>query len=181
MDNVSFDVLTPHISLLEKEIFSATAMKRIIKRIESRCNGNKENRQATRQHLTEALSQTEEALTNVANAVASGLLSDALTEKLRELEAEKARLLSELVACDTTHEKNLPTIDGQMIRSKYTELKASPSSPEYKEFIQSFIEKISAGRYVVEITLKTGLDICPALDTTYTVRRQEIYERKKTV
>lgn len=169
------------ISLLEKEIFSATAMKHIIKRIESRCNGNKENRQATRQRLTEALSQTEEALTNVANAVASGLLSDALTEKLREIEAEKARLLSELVACDTTHEKNLPTIDGQMIRSKYTELKASPSSPEYKEFIQSFIEKIHAGRYVVEITLKTGLDICPALDTTYTVRRQEIYERKKTV
>ena len=91
------------------------------------------------------------AITNVANAVAHGLLSDALTEKLRELESEKARLLSRLNACNGNIE-NFSNIDGQLIRSTYKKLKATPSSPEYKAYIQSFIDKIIVGRYTVDIT-----------------------------
>lgn len=50
--------------------------------------------------------------------------------------------------------------------------------PEYKTFVGNFIEKIEVGKYIVNITLKTGLGIYPELDTTLDVRRQEIYERK---
>lgn len=110
--------------------------------------------------------------------MANGLLSDALSVKLRELEAEKSKLLAQLNAC-SHNENSLPAIDGKLIRSTYKKLKAAPSSPEYKAFIQSFIGKIAVGRYMVDITLKTGLDVCPELDTTYSVKRQEIYEEKK--
>ena len=52
----------------------------------------------------------------------------------------------------------------------------------YKEFICGFIDKIEIGKYAVSITLKTGLDIFPSLDTIFNVRRQEIYEKgEKTV
>ncbi len=166
------------ISLLEKEIFSTPAMNRSIKKIESRKGSEQKNAQEMRQHLGDALSQTEQAITNVANAVANGLLSDALTEKLRELESEKARLLSRLNACNGNIE-NFSNIDGQLIRSTYKKLKATPSSPEYKAYIQSFIDKIIVGRYTVDITIKTGLDISSELDTTYHVKRQEIYEERK--
>jgi len=166
------------VSLLEKEIFSATAMKRIIQRIEATQNGSTESLQERHQELTEALATTEQALANVADAVAGGLLSDALTTKLRELEAEKERITSSLGALDSPAKPTIH-IDGQMIRERYRELKRTPASPEYKEFVQSFIDKIIVGRYMVEITVKTGLDVCPELDTTFSVKRQVIYEERK--
>ena len=52
---------------------------------------------------------------------------------------------------------------------------------EYNDFIQRFIDKIVIGRYIVDITLKTGLDIYPKIDTTYNVKQQETYKMKKTV
>lgn len=33
----------------------------------------------------------------------------------------------------------------------------------------------------MDITLKTGLDIYPKIDTTYNVKQQETYKMKKTV
>ena len=166
------------ISLLEKEIFSASAMKRITKRIETNRNNHAENLQATRQRLEDELSQTETSITNIANAIASGIISAALTDKLQELEDEKKKLLTALNSAETG-EKSVPEIDSQLILSKYKDLKSSSASPEYKEFLQCFIDKIIVGKYTVDITLKTGLDVFPELDTTYSVKRQEIYENGK--
>ena len=165
------------VDLLEKEIFSASAMKRITKRIEANQNTSTENMQENHNRIAEALAQTEESITNVANAIANGLISEALTEKLKSLEAEKQRLLTELEASKRTA-PSVPQIDGQLILSTYKELKNKPSSPEYKVFIQSFIDKIIVGRYMVDITIKTGLDVFPELDRTYSIKRQVIYEER---
>ncbi|MBQ9747020.1 MAG: hypothetical protein IJW21_09405, partial [Clostridia bacterium] len=119
------------------------------------------------------------ALKNVADAVAQGLLSEALISRLRELEQQKAELERTLQETEICADK--VSIDTGLILSTYRELKNTPSSPAYKEFIGSLISKIEVGRYTVDITLKTGLDICKALDSKYSVRRQEVYEGKKTV
>lgn len=58
------------------------------------------------------------------------------------------------------------------------EVKNSPMLPMYCSFISNFIDKIEVGKYTVDITLKTELNICSNPDTTYLVRRQEIYEGK---
>lgn len=85
-----------------------------------------------------------------------------------------------LLIFDNTQEDIV--IDTKLILSQYAGVKDSPSSPAYKEFICSFIDKIVVGKYTVSINLKTGLDIFPTLDTTFNVRRQEIYEKgEKTV
>lgn len=169
------------VGLLEREVFSKSAMKRITKKIDSFRNISTENLQDKHDSIAETLAKTEASITNIADAIANGLISEALTNKLNELESERQQLLTELSTMDLG-EISLPKIDGQMIISKYNELKDKPSSPEYKEYIQSFIDKIIVGKYIVDITLKTGLDIFPQLDTTYNIRRQEIYaERKKMV
>jgi hypothetical protein len=124
----------------------------------------------------EKLAEINTALKNVADAVAQGLLSEALIARLRELEQQKAELERTLQEIDTP--SGNVNIDTNLILSNYREVKDSPASPAYKEFICGFISKIDVGRYTVDITLKTGLDICKALDTTYPVRRQEMYERK---
>ena len=77
-------------------------------------------------------------------------------------------------AAEPAHE-----IDPAFILSQYAEVKDAPASPMYKDFIRDYIQRIEVGRYAVSITLKTGLDILPALDSTYEVRREEIYRLGK--
>ena len=126
--------------------------------------------------LQRQLGEVEVALKNVADAVAAGLLSDALVTRLKELEANKAEIKVNIDSLNRTHDEI--TVEPSVILDEYKEVKKSPSSPAYKEFIGSFIGKIEVGKYNVDITLKTGLDLFPALDSTYNVKRQEIYERR---
>lgn len=65
------------------------------------------------------------------------------------------------------------SVDTDLILSEYAEVKNSPSLPEYKTFVGNFIEKIEVGKYIVNITLKTGLGIYHGLDTTFDVRRRK--------
>ena len=104
-------------------------------------------------------------------------MSDTLLARLNELETRKAALEAEIAGmqCQT----DIVHVDPNVILSQYAEVKDSPASPMYKAFIKSLITRIEVGRYLISVTLKTGLDIFPSLDTTYEVRRQEVYERGK--
>lgn len=161
--------------LIEAQILNRDALKRLQKKI---------RRHAEEAHIpTESQRQSEieeidTALANVAEAIEAGLLTDVLVARLKELEQRKLELKSHAVRSSTV--SVAPEIDASLILSEYKKVKDVPSSPEYKEFICSFIERIEVGKYSVKITLKTGLDIFPELNTTFEVRRQEIYERKKT-
>lgn len=160
-------------TLLENHIFNPSSLSYIKRKIDamSQVGGND-----TIIAETEAkLSEVKSALKNIADAVAQGLLSDALIEHLQALEQEKADLETTLSELQTVRDDI--TVDTRSILSQYAEVKDSPSSPTYKEFICNFIDKIEVGKYSVSITLKTGLDIFPSLNTTFNVRRQEIYER----
>ena len=161
------------VSLLEKYLLNAQSLHIIKKKLEEMASsGTNDN------HLAETekkLSDVKTALKNVADAVAAGLLSEALIERLKFLEQEKAELEAVLSESQSTCDN--VTVDTRFILSQYAEVKDSPSSPAYKEFIFSFIDKIVVGKYTVSFTLKTGLDIFPTLDTTFHVRRQEIYEK----
>ena len=128
---------------------------------------------------TEAKARLQEltaAIENIADAIGAGLLSDALVERLTALEEEKAQLEASL-EIHTPATKQV-VCDPWRILSEYAAVRDAPSSPAYREFIKSYIEKIQVGRYQVAVTLKTGLDVFPELNTSYQVRRQEIYEGK---
>ena len=101
-----------------------------------------------------------------------------LVARLKELEKRKKELGNRTItegSGGTAIEIDVPTM-----LAEYKEVKKSPASPAYKEFIRNFIDRIDVGTYSVKITLKTGLDIFPARDSTYEVSRQKIYERKRT-
>ena len=164
------------IELLEKEILNARALKRLQRQIQKHAETAHIPTESRQQ---EELIEIDRALKNVAEAIEKGLLTDVLVTRLNELEKRKKELCAH-----PSHKaaRQAPlAIDPQMILDEYREIKNSPSFPTYKDYIRSFINKIEVGKYSVWITLKTGLDLFPDLDTTYEVRRQEIYEKKKTV
>ena len=161
------------ISLLEKHLLNSSSLYNIKNRIEEMASSGTND--TCLAETEKKLSDVKIALKNVADAVAQGLLSEALIERLKALEREKAELETNLAESQLVGGE--VTIDIKLILSKYAEVREAPSSPAYKEFICSFIDKIEVGKYMVDITLKTGLDIFPKLDTTFHIKRQEIYER----
>ena len=125
------------------------------------------------------LSEIDLALERVTDAVAGGLLSDALIKRLDELEQQKADIASELTILQLAASSEVMEIDPAVIPAQYKELKLAPASPAYKAMLCRFVERIEVGKYTVNITIKTGLGVYDFLDTTFTVRRQEIYEKGK--
>ena len=65
-----------------------------------------------------------------------------------------------------------PVIDPHLILDGYRQVRETPASPRYKTFLQGFLGEIVVGRYSVTITLKTGLELFPDLDTAIPVRRR---------
>ena len=161
--------------LIESQILNAAALKKLQRKVEKHAETAQIPTESQRQR---ELREIDAAIKNVAEAIEAGLLSDILTARLKDLEKRKKEL------CNSATAEQLGsvavTIDPQMILADYNEVKDSPASPGYKEFIHAFIDRIEVGAYSVKITLKTGLDLFPALNTTYEVSRREIYERRKT-
>lgn len=163
------------INLLETQMLNTRSMKRIAKKIHdmSECSAN--------EHLLEEkqceLESIAAALQNVVDAVEAGLMSEVLLERLNSLESRKATLEEEIQGLQ--HKDAPVRVDPSVILLQYANIKGSKSSPIYKEFIKSLITRIDVGRYSISVTLKTGLDIYPELDTTFNVQRQEIYEKGK--
>ena len=171
------------IELLEGHIFNVAAMKKIAKKIEQERDNGTDIREEQVKAINEKLTETENAIANITAAIATGMKFESLLGKLAELEEEKARLEVSLIRLssqgDVEEDNKEILIDPKHIPTEYMKVKDEPYTLAYKEFIQSFIDCITVGRYRVDITIKTGLDIFPHLDTTITVRRQEIYETQR--
>ena len=165
------------VAMLEVHLFNTAAIQEIARKIEA-MSGNRLEMIAEEQNKLQAsLDEVSEAITNITNVIMSGIVSAALTDKLAELEQEKARIEVDMQKLEQRDTADRDTeADILSIPLKYARLKGNIGSPKYKTYIQDFIEKIEVGRYELSIILKTGLDVCPALDTTLTVRRQELYE-----
>ncbi len=166
------------VTLLEKYIFNAAAMREIIRHIEAMTKNHSEIIAGEQGRLLTRLDEVSAGIEHITSVIMKGIVSPALTGKLEELEQEKAQIESEMRKLGQKDVVNKTTdVDPLLIPQQYVQLKKSPSSPAYKEFIQGFIKRIDVGRYGLSITIRTGLDVFPELDTTLTVRRQEVYEK----
>lgn len=165
------------VSLLEREMLNTKALNRISRSIKKLSNSD--NRLHFLESTQEKLVSVHTALQNVADAIAAGLISESLTAKLNELELQKMSLEQQLRNFKDT--ATVTDIDPCVILSEYEALRRKSDTEEYKTFICNFIDRIEIGRYTVNIRLKTGLDIFPELDKTYSVRREEIYAKGKAL
>lgn len=164
-------------AMLEVHIFNDTAIQEIAKKIEAMSGNHTEIIAEERNKLQAKLDEVSESIINITNVIMSGIVSTALTDKLAELEQERGQIEADMLDLEQRDIADRDTeADILSIPLKYDRLKGNISNPKYKIHIQDFIEKIEVGRYELSITLKTGLDLYPALDTVLTVRRQEVYE-----
>ena len=162
------------IALLEERIFNRKALTGIAKKIR---DSPPDDRETAKAKALEDLERINGELRNVADAIAAGLISEVLIACLQSLEQEKAS--AEALLTELSEVRTPMPVDADLIFSEYQRLRETPSSPEYREFIRSFIRRIDVGRNTVNVTLKTGLDVCPALDPTVLLKREFIYRQRK--
>ena len=165
------------LKLLEEEIFNPKAMKTIVSRIEEKAGHQGESVAEEEHELQKKIQELLNAIGNIADVLASGVRSDTLIEKLEALEAEKAKQEAALARLTAREEaEDAVVIDPKLLLNRYRELRQSPSSPDFKAFVQGFIGRIEVGRYRIEIDLKSGLEVFPDLNTQYQVRRETVYK-----
>jgi len=164
--------------LLEKRIFNKASIASIVKKIDAHLDENSKEHQKHRNDLLSKLDETNTAMQRVADAVADGLISSALVERLNELEERKVELEAEISQLETLAGAITDLVNVDDIIPRYKLLRNSNNFLEYRSFLQRFISRIDVGRYMVDITLNTGLGIFDNLNTTISVKRQEIYEKK---
>ena len=163
------------VRLLEEEIFSPSAMRKLTKQVQKRQHETDKNMLAQQEQLQKQLNEVTQEAKNIADAIGQGLLSPTLAERLAKLEEQRAQLISKLSQLREAT-TNAEEIDPQYIPKRYAELKRSPASPELKAFLGDFVERVVVGRYAVAITIRTGLGVDCRLDRTVTVRREQIYK-----
>ena len=164
------------VAMLEVHIFNTAAMWELVKKIESMSENHSELMAEEMDRLQNSLDGVNEAISNITSVIMSGIVSAALTDKLAELEKEKTQIESnmwKLEQRDTAGKE--ARADLMQIPQEYARLKGSSSSPQYKRFVQMFVDRVDVGRYSMEISIKTGLDVFPVLNSVLRVRRQEIY------
>lgn len=170
------------VELLEKEIFNVSAIKEIANKIKKEQQVSFADRTKEIEQMKADLDTTNKAIANITEIVVKGQMFDSLLEKLAELEERKntleVSLLKVMSAEEMQQSVNEKLIDIKHIPTEYAKVKENIFSNSYKEFIQDFIAKIDVGKYNVDITLKTGLEICPSLDRKLHVGRKEIYQNK---
>ena len=165
------------VAALEEHLLNAKSLRRIAKRIDKHNAAARAERKPSVEDLRQQLAEVSTALSNVADAVEGGLLSDALVARLHELEERKVDLE---IALQTTSVALVNTvIDPTVILAEYRAVKGAPAAPAYKAFVCACLDRISVGRYAVDITIKTGLGVSASMDTTLTVRREDIYKGKR--
>lgn len=168
---------------IEENILNKKSLKKIKANIMN-CLSKKDGPVTEYAKTEEALIKNAKEIDNIANAIAEGHSSSIIISKLTDLEKEREVLLSKIETLPPIPSASSINIDIDSILLGYKESKKVPYSPEHKVFLHQFINKIVVGRYKIFITIKTGLDIIPDLDTTITVRREEIYafgkEKKAT-
>lgn len=165
-----------YIGLLEAYILNPQSLHELAGKIAS-SQGNAMTELAEKKaEIDQRLDNTLTAIQNLTAAVEAGRYSPSLAERLSQLEAEKAAIEAEARNAALQDPCAQATINPEYILAEYARVKHNPASPEYKEFVQSFLDLIEVGRYMVRFFLKTGLDACPDLDTIIEVRHQTIHE-----
>lgn len=170
---VNKDYLDAYIvELLRQRIFNPKSLRKIVNTL------NKHIRQYNQdydQHYSEVekqLSEIESSLANLTAAIEKGIITESVIERAEQLEAERAELSTRLQELHQFDELQYAELSSLIDKLKQLER----NTEEFRDFVQTYIVKVTVFPFHLEIELNTGLSIFAELNQTVTIRRGELYE-----
>lgn len=160
------------VDILEEHIFNKRAMKKIVERLNSFIDEFNSSKAEKIRKINLQIAEKTEGITNLTQLVEQGTITSAVVDRINELEEEKNQLILEAEKLDAM--EKVSDAKYQRLVEEYDDV--PKNTIEYREFIRPYIVRVEVRQFDVAIVLRTGLGVMDELDTTITVRRQEIYE-----
>lgn len=160
------------VELLREKIFNKTALKRKIKAVNAYIQKYNTDFDLHYQDTENELNQVIAGLANITEAVEKGIITPAIMERAEVLEKQRNELQAQLAALRRFEPLQLK--DYLHLIDDYKNLKRN--TPEFRSFVQAYVDKVVTYSYHIEITLDVGFGVTDELKETITIRRGELYE-----
>ena len=157
--------------LLRQKIFNKAALRRKINAVNKYIANYNASFDEHHDSVKSELDEVITALANITEAVEKGVLTEALIERAETLEQRKNELQMQLTSLKYFEplkpENYLHLIDEYRTMERNT--------PEFRTFVQTYIDKIMTYPYHIEVVLDVGFGITDELKETITIRRGDLY------
>lgn len=160
------------VELLREKIFNKTALRRKIKAVNAYIQKYNTEFGEHYQDTENELNQVIAGLANITEAVEKGIITPAIMERAEALEQQRNELQAQLAALRRFEPLQLK--DYLHLIDDYKNMKRN--TPEFRSFVQAYIDKVVTYPYHIEITLDVGFGVTEELKETITIRRGELYE-----
>ena len=164
------------VMLLEKHLFNRMSMKRAIARVNDVSQKVHSQTELQIKELSEQLGIISISMENIITVLEQTGGSETLIAKVSVLEAKKHDIEKQIHKHEEILAQLQEDINGDMILDYYNEVKESGDRYEYRTLVMEYVESVTVFANHVVIRLRTGLGKVDDLDTTFDIKRGEIYE-----
>ncbi|MBQ5989207.1 MAG: recombinase family protein [Oscillospiraceae bacterium] len=158
--------------LLRQKIFNRNSLKKRIKDLNKyieKYNSEFDERYDT---LEREVSVLRESLDRITEAVERGLLTQQLIERAEELDSNLTEKQIQLRAL--RHYEPLNYQEYEHLIDEYRNMERN--TVLFRTFVQTYVDKIVAYPYTIEITLDVGFGVTGEMKETISIRRGDLYE-----
>ena len=159
------------VELLRTEIFNTEKLHQRIENVNAYIQKYNDEYSEHFEEKEKQLESVKESLKNIADAVEKGIITQILIDRAEELEQQRNQLEMELLKLHRfellNYEQYVHLIDDFRTLPRNT--------PEFRTFVQTYVDKIMTYPFHLEITLDVGFGVTNELKETITIRRGELY------
>ena len=165
------------ISLLREKLFNVRTMRSCVAKLNRYIEQYNSTFDAQYETKKSRLDELSQSLANITAAIEKGIITDSIIQRAEALESERNEITIDL---DGMHRLNPVTFE--QYSYLIDDFRRMPrDSSEFREFVQTYIRKITVFPYQTEIELHMGFDVTD-LSETIEIRRGDLYaifERKE--
>lgn len=157
--------------LLRQKIFNKAALRKRINAVNKYIATFNAEFDKRHDSIKSELDELILALSNITEAVEKGILTDALIDRSEVLERRKNELQIQLSALRRFEPLQLENYLHLIDDYRNTER----NTPEFRTFVQTYIDKVVTYPYHIEVILNVGFGITDELKETITIKRGDLY------
>ena len=157
--------------LLRQKIFNKASLRRRINAVNKYIAAYNAEFDENYESVKIELEEVTIALSNITAAVEKGVLTDAIIERSEALEQHKNEIQAQLV--ELRRFEPLKLEEYLHLIGDYKQLERN--TPEFRTFVQTYIDKVVTYPYHIEVVLDVGFGITDELKETITIRRGDLY------
>lgn len=159
------------VELLRQKIFNKPTLRKRIKAVNNYISKYNTDFDKHYENKKAELEQVTKALSNITDAIEKGIITNALIDRAETLEQQRNELQTQLASLRQYELLE----EGSYMHLIEDFRNMERNTPQFRTFVQNYIDKIVTYPYHIEIVLDVGLGVIGEIKETVTIRRGELY------